>query len=147
MNNGNLFLTTLLTLCGLAAQNTTAQSIPTETEVNRFVSNNHFLVTYREGEALYGTYFFIDIHYCPNGYYGLYGRSAKKTVLGNEQNNNWQEFGTWKATKYNGNVGLYYLTTTGQQKFFPLYRLPNGKLTLGEGITIVLQGKAVCPKE
>jgi hypothetical protein len=127
----------------LCAQNTSAQSIPTVDEVNKLISNNQILVTYREGEVVYGTYFFIEIHYCPAGY-GLYGKTVKKTVLGNEQINKWQEFGTWKVIKYNENVGIYYKTTTGQEKYFPVYRLPNGNLSLGEGVSIVLQGKAIC---
>ncbi len=61
----------------LTAQQSTAQSIPTVAEVNKLISNNHLLVTYREGEVLYGTYYFIEIHYCPQGY-GLYGRTVKK---------------------------------------------------------------------
>ncbi len=139
-----LLLFIIFTLSVSFTLNTNAQSIPTEAQVNKFINNNHFLVTYREGEVIYGTYFFIEIHYCASGYYGLYGKSVKKTVLGNEQRNNWQEFGSWKVTKYNGNVGLYYQPTTSQEKFFPLYRLPNGNLSLGEGISIVLQGKAIC---
>jgi hypothetical protein len=137
-------LAVLFTFLVSFTQKTYAQSIPTEAQVTKFVNNNHFLVTYREGEVLYGTYYFIEIHYCSTGYYGLYGKSVKKTVLGNEQKNNWQEFGSWKVTRYNGNVGLYYKTTENQEKFFPLYLLPNGNLSLGEGTSIVLQGKAIC---
>jgi hypothetical protein len=125
-------------------QDTSAQAIPTVAEVNKFVSNNNILVTYREGEVVYGTYYFIEIHYCPSGYYGLYGKSVKKTVLGNEQISNWQEFGRWKVIRQNENVGVYYKTTTGQEKFFPIYRLPNGNLSLGEGTSIVRQGPAIC---
>lgn len=127
----------------LAAANSSAQSIPTVAEVNKFIKNNHLLVTYREGEVLYGTYYFIEIHYCPQGY-GLYGRTVKKTVLGNEQRSNWQEFGTWKVIEYNGNTGVYYKPTTAQENFVPVYRLANGNLTTGEGVTIVKQGPAVC---
>lgn len=144
MKNLHWQLAIISTLMVLFEQHTNAQTIPTEAQVNKFINNNHFLVSYREGEVVYGTYYFIDIHYCPSGYYGLYGKSVKKTVLGNEQRNNWQEFGTWKVVKYKGNIGLYYLTTTRQEKFFPVYLLPNGNLSLGEGVSIVLQGKAIC---
>jgi hypothetical protein len=144
MKRFHVLFAILFTSSALFTQNTSAQSIPTEAEVNKFLNNNHFLVTYREGEVVYGTYYYIEIHYCPSGYYGLYGKSVKKTVLGNEQVNNWQEFGNWKVTKYNGNTGVYYKTTTAQEKFFPAYRLANGSLSFGEGVSIVLQGKAIC---
>ncbi len=133
----------LLTFSVLFPENTNAQSIPTVAEVNSFINNNHLLVTYREGEVLYGTYYFIEIHYCPNGY-GLYGKTVKKTVLGNEQKSNWQEFGTWKVMEYNGNTGVYYKTTAGQENFVPVYRLTNGNLSTGEGVSIVKQGPAIC---
>ena len=94
--------------------------------------------------ALYGTYFFMEIHYCASGGYGLYGKSVKQTVLGNEQQSNWQEFGNWKVMELNGNVGIYYKTTTFQERFVPIYRLPDGTFFIGEGITIVKQGKAIC---
>jgi hypothetical protein len=144
MKNLHVSLALLFTSSVLFIQNTSAQSIPTVAEVNKLINNNHFLVTYREGEVVYGTYYFIEVHYCSSGYYGLSGKSVKKTVLGNEQTNNWQEFGNWKVTTYNGNTGIYYKTTLGQEKFFPVYRLPNGSLSLGEGVSIVLQGKAIC---
>ena len=144
MKNFHVLIFLLLTSSVMFSQNPNAPSYPTVDELNKFINTNHFLVTYREGEVLYGTYYFLEVHYCPTGYYGLYGKSVKKTVLGNEQVSNWQEFGSWKAIKNNAAVGLYYKTTTGQEKFFPVYRLPNGSMSLGEGISIVLQGKAIC---
>jgi len=143
MKNFPLTTVLLLSFSVLFTQNTTAQSIPTVAEVNGFINNSQLLVTYREGEVLYGTYYFIEIHYCPNGY-GLYGRTVKKTVLGNEQKTNWQEFGTWKVMEYSGKTGVYYKTTTGQKNFVPVYRLANGNFTTGESVTIVKQGSAIC---
>ncbi len=43
-----------------------------------------------------------------------------------------------------GNVGVYYRTTTDQENFVPVYRLSNGALSVGEGISIVNQGVAIC---
>lgn len=74
-----------------------AQSMPSEAELQEFFNNQNILITYREGEVLYGTYYFLEIHYCPNGYYGLYGGTVKRTVLDNEQRSNWQEYGSWKV--------------------------------------------------
>ena len=144
MKNFRLLMTLILTFSFIFIQNTSAQSIPTVAEVNDFINNNHFLITYREGEVVYGTYYFIEIHYCSSGLYGLYGKSVKQTVMGNEQHNNWQEYGNWKVIDYNGTVGVYYKTATAQEKFVPVYRLPNGNLSIGEGVTIVKQGKAIC---
>jgi len=144
MKNFHLLMTLILTFSFIFIQNTSAQSIPTVAEVNDFINNNHFLITYREGEVVYGTYYFIEIHYCSSGLYGLYGKSVKQTVMGNEQHNNWQEYGNWKVIDYNGTVGVYYKTATAQEKFVPVYRLPNGNLSIGEGVSIVKQGKAIC---
>ena len=143
MKNFHLATVMLFLFPVLFTVNTNAQSKPSVAELNKFISNNQLLVTYREGEALYGTYYFIEIHYCPNGY-GLYGRTVKKTVLGNEQKSNWQEFGTWKVMEYNGNTGVYYKTTAGQENFVPVYRFANGNLSTGEGVTIIKQGPAIC---
>jgi len=112
--------------------------------VQYFFNNQNILITYREGEVIYGTYYFIEIHYCPGGQYGLYGNSVKQTVLGNEQRGNWQEFGTWKVTAQDGAVGIYYVTTEGVQQFVPIYKLSNGDLFVREGVTIVKQGQAIC---
>ena len=122
----------------------TAQHVPTVEEVHNFFNNQKILISYRDGEVLYGTYYFLEIHYCPSGQYGLYGNSVKKTVLGNEQRNNWQEFGNWKATNQNGIIGLYYSTTKGNQEFVPIYRSINGDLFISEGVSIVRQGIAIC---
>lgn len=134
----------LLVLLLYLPSEVTAQSVPSEAEVQEFFNNQNILITYREGEALYGTYYFLEIHYCPNGYYGLYGSTVKRTVLDNEQRSNWQEFGNWQAMSQNGQVGLYYADTNGNQQFVPLYKLPNGDMFIGEGISIVKQGQAIC---
>lgn len=88
MKKSHLFIAMLFTFIVIFTNSTSGQSIPTITEVNTFLNNNHFLVSYREGESVYGTYYFIDIHYCASGMYGLTGRSVKQTVMGNEQRNN-----------------------------------------------------------
>lgn len=121
-----------------------AQINPSIQELHNYFNNQQLLLTYREGEALYGTYYFIEIHYCSNGYYGLYGNTIKRTVLGNEQKSNWKEYGTWKVINQNGINGILYVTTTGKQQFYPLYQLDNGNLYINEGVSIVKQGMAFC---
>ena len=136
----------VLSLCCFLLYNVpgTAQTTPSLEEVQYFFNNQNILITYRQGEVIYGTYYFIEIHYCPSGQYGLYGSSVKKTVLGNEQRNNWQEFGTWRVVAQDGAVGLYYVNTSGEQQFVPIYKLYNGDMFISEGTTIVKQGQAIC---
>ena len=136
-----LFLATLISFSSFEGN---AQTIPTESELQEFLNNQQLLITYREGEALYGTYYFLEIHYCPNGYYGLYGSTVKRTVLDNEQRSNWQEYGSWKVMSQNGQVGLHYAATNGNQQFVPVYKLANGDFFIREGISIVKQGQAIC---
>ncbi|WP_299554489.1 hypothetical protein [Seonamhaeicola sp.] len=121
-----------------------AQVNPSVDELHRFFNNQQLLITYREGEVLYGTYYFLEVHYCPNGYYGLYGNTVKRTVLGNEQKSNWQEYGSWKITTQNGVNGIFYAATNGNRQFYPLYKLANGDLFIREGVTIVKKGTAIC---
>lgn len=84
-----------MSLCGTVRVE--AQSNPSIGELQNIFNNQQLLITYREGEVLYGTYYFLEVHYCQDGYYGLYGNSVKRTVPDNEQRSNWQEFGTWKV--------------------------------------------------
>lgn len=133
-----------LTFCLFLPGSGNAQTVPSVEEVKTFFNNQNILVTYREGEVIYGTYYFIEVHFCPSGQYGLYGNTVKKTVLGNEQKSNWQEFGNWQVIERNGQVGMHYMATTGNQQFVPVYKLANGDFFVGEGITIVKQGAAIC---
>ena len=90
----------LLLLFILSTTMNYGQSIPTEEELHEFLNGKQLMITYREGEALYGTYYFIEVHYCPNGYYGLYANTVKRTVLGNEQKGGWQEYGQWQVQNH-----------------------------------------------
>lgn len=121
-----------------------AQVNPSIDELHSYFNDQQLLITYREGEVIYGTYYFLEIHYCANGQYGLYGNTVKKTVLGNEQKTNWQEYGIWKITSQNGINGSHYAAKNGNQQFYPLYKLSNGDLFISEGVSIVHQGKAIC---
>lgn len=124
-------------------ESTSAQVNPSVEELFNFFNGHRLLITYREGEVIYGTYYFLEIHYCPNGY-GIYGSTLKKTVLGNEQKSNWQEFGIWKIITQNGVNGIHYSATNGNQQFYPIYRLPDGSMFIRDGVTIVKQGTAIC---
>ena len=112
-------ITLLLVFIMSIPSSSKAQSNPSTDELHNFFNNQQLLITYREGEVLYGTYYFLEIHYCPNGYYGLYGSTVKRTVLDNEQRSNWQEYGSWKITNQDGINGILYVTTQGAQQFYP----------------------------
>ncbi|MCW5519438.1 hypothetical protein J1N09_06290 [Aureitalea sp. L0-47] len=139
-----LFALLFSVVCISASETVQAQSNPSVEELQQFFNGQQLLVTYREGEAVYGTYYFLEIHYCPNGYYGLYGNTVKQTVLGNEQRSNWQEYGNWKVINQNGLNGIHYVSLQGTQQFFPIYKLENGDMFIREGVSIVKQGQAIC---
>ena len=134
----------IMLLFEMAGMGDSTQGNLTVDEAHNFFNNSNILITYREGEAVYGTYYFVEIHYCPQGQYGLYGNSVKKTVLGNEQRGNWQEYGNWKVIKQNGQVGMHSTNTYGVQNFTPLYKAADGSIMINQTTTIVKQGQAIC---
>ena len=140
----SLYFTVLMLFAMSLCTSVKAQSNPSAEDLHNFFNNQQLLITYREGEVLYGTYYFLEIHYCSNGYYGLYGKSIKRTVMDNEQHNNWQEYGNWEITSQDGVNGILYTTTLGAQQFYPVYQLDNGDMFIQEGVTIVKQGQAIC---
>ncbi|MBT8272003.1 MAG: hypothetical protein KJO25_08165 [Bacteroidia bacterium] len=133
----------LIAILLAAAFPVNAQQVPTIDEVHSFFSDSNIQITYREGGPVYGTFYILEIHYCPNGY-GLYGQTSKQTVMGNYQNNSWQEFGTWKVISQDGLVGLYYEPQNDQPNFVAVYKLADGSFFIGEGITVLKQGNAIC---
>lgn len=101
------------------------------------------MVSYRDGGPIYGTFYFLEIHFCPNGY-GLYGRSSKQTDMGNYQNNNWREFGYCAIKEQNGLVGIEYSPTKGNILFVLIYKNVDGSLFINQETSIVVQGSAIC---
>lgn len=134
------FLLSLLLLPGASLEVHASSS----QQLQSALSGNAFLVSYREGGPVYGTYYFYLTHYCPSGKYFTYARSVKQTVLGAEQVNNWQIFGTWKVSAGQGGVGVLYRDSQGGEQWVPITILPNGGLYAGDGISITLQGRAEC---
>ena len=70
--------------------------------VRESLSGQRFLITYRDGGALYGTFYFLDVQVCPSGTYITGARSEKKIVLGNVQVNTWAEVGRWMHSSLTG---------------------------------------------
>src|ERR1700739_3844837 len=78
-----------------------------------FFAGRHLLVTYREGGALYGTFFFLNVHFCRSGHYMTFGQSRRHTILDNEQINNFSDQGLWDIATFNGQLVLKYSSVSG----------------------------------
>jgi hypothetical protein len=135
--------TVLLFPCSASTQGV---GTPAEAALREFFNGQQMLVTYREGGAVYGTYFGLEVHFCRSGWYLSLGESRKQTVLGNEQVNRFTDQGTWEITTFRGQPILKYLSISGQPNVVAINVAPNGRVTLGEGITVIRQGPAQCPR-
>ena len=120
---------------------------PPEATIREFFNGQQMLVTYREGGALYGTFFTLQVHFCRSGRYITFGESRRQTVLDNQQVNRFTDEGTWEVTTVRGQMVLRYLSISGQPNMVAINVAPNGRVTLGDGsITVVKQGVAQCPR-
>ena len=134
-----------LVLGMLLASSTTAQS--PEANVREFFNGQQMLVTYREGGAVYGTFFTLQVHFCRSGRYITFGESRKHTVLDNEQVGRFTDQGTWTIGSMQGRMVLKYVSISGQPNVVAINVAPNGRLSLGDGgISVVRQGPAQCPR-
>jgi len=113
-------------------------------DVKRFFSGQRMLVTFRNGGPVYGTYFFLDVHFCPSGRYMTFGQSRKQTVLNNEQVNSWREDGVWDIVGSEEGMVLRYLSSSGERNAVPVRLLPDGRVSLGDGVSVVRRGSAQC---
>lgn len=118
-----------------------------------YLAGQKFLVTYRQGGPVYGTYFFLTVHLCRSGNYQTFGQSRKQSVLDSrdtglpnaEQVHNWRDRGRWDVIVAAGQIGIQYLSSSGQTSFYPVRVGPNGQVSVGNGMTVVRQGPAQCP--
>jgi hypothetical protein len=117
-----------------------------EAAIKDFFNGQQMLVTYREGGALYGTYFTLQVHFCRSGRYLTFGESRRQTVLDNEQVNRFTDEGTWEITPLLGRLVLKYVSVSGQPNAVVVNVAPNGRVSLGDGITVIRQGLAQCPR-
>ena len=102
------------------------------------------LISYREGGALYGTYYFLDVQFCRTGKYITSAQSHKTTVMNNDQSNNWTEIGRWDILSYQYQPLLRYVTLQGKMNFVPVRLLQDGEIWLGDGVTVRHLGTTVC---
>jgi hypothetical protein len=121
-----------------------AQTDPQLIAINKYLSGRRLLVTYREGGAVYGTHNFLDVHYCANGEFILFGRSERQTVLDNFQRSSWEDTGRWEVVRLQGRAGVRWVSRSGKVDFAALEILPDGRLWAGEGVSIQPQGPARC---
>jgi hypothetical protein len=112
--------------------------------VKRYLGGYAFQVTYREDGALYGTYFFVDVHFCSSGHYLSSVQTRKQTVMGNEQVNNWNDSGNWDVVLYQGYATLRYLSASGAQDIVPMQVMPDGTVRPLSGAFMQRKGKAQC---
>jgi hypothetical protein len=143
MKPGFAVCTSLLLLL-LAAPPAVSQTDLNEQAARGFFRGQKLLVTYRDGGPLYGTFFFLNVHFCPSGRYMTTGQSRRHTVLDNEQISNFSDRGSWDITTFEGQLVLRYVSDSGQANALPVHRLPNGSISVGEGISLVKQGVAQC---
>ena len=143
MKTGSAVGTALLLSLLLAAP-AVSQTGSNEQAVKGFFLGQRLLVTYREGGAQYGTFHSLQVHFCRSGRYMTAGQSRRHTVLDNEQISNFSDQGSWDITSFQGQLFLKYLSDSGQANALPVRLLPNGSLSLGEGISLVRQGLAQC---
>jgi hypothetical protein len=143
MKPGSAVCTSLLLLL-LAATPAVSQTDLNEQAARGFFRGQKLLVTYRDGGPLYGTFFFLNVHFCPSGRYMTSGQSRRHTVLDNEQISNFSDQGSWDITTIEGQLVLRYVSDSGQANAMPVHLLPNGRISVGEGASPVKQGVAQC---
>jgi hypothetical protein len=112
--------------------------------VKQYLSGYEFQITYREGGSLYGTYFFLDVHFCSSGKYVSASQSRKQTVLGNEQVNNWNDAGSWDVILVQGYPALQYIAASGAQDIVPMQILSDGSIRPLSCAFMQRLGKAQC---
>jgi hypothetical protein len=117
---------------------------PPEAALRDFFNGQQMLVTYREGGPLYGTFFTLEVHFCRSGRYVTFGESRRQTILDNEQVNRFSDEGTWEITTLRGQRVLKYVSVSGEPNLVAVNVAPNGRVWLGDGITVVRQGPARC---
>ncbi len=126
-----------------------AGSLPAQAQkdveyVREYLKGHEFQITYREGGAQYGTFFFLDVHFCASGSYRSANQSRKQTVLGNEQVNSWNDSGTWDVSLVQGYPALRYASASGAQDIVPLQVQADGSVRPLSGAFMKRLGRAQC---
>ena len=125
----------------LAQDNSQTQSL------KDYLAGQRFLVTYRKGGPVYGTYAFMTVHLCRSGNYMTFGQNRKQSVLDShgEQVQTWRDQGRWDVRTVAGQLGVQYVSSSGQATFYPVSVGFNGQISVAKGMSVVHQGPAQCP--
>lgn len=129
----------------LVPQPALAQRV-TEAGIRDFFSGQQMLVTYREGGPVYGTFFNLQVHFCSSGRYMTFGESRRRTVLDNEQFNRFTDEGVWEIVSVRGQLVLKYVSVSGKANVVTINVAPGGRISLGDGISVVRLGLAQCAR-
>jgi len=121
-----------------------SEAMADEQVLRNYLSGRYVLISRRDGEAVYGTYYFFHTHYCSSGRYLIYANSVKQSVLGGEIRHNWEVRGNWKVVTQQSQEGVFYQDTDGGTDFLPLRMRPDGSVFVREGISFAPQGPARC---
>jgi hypothetical protein len=109
------------------------------------LAGQHQLITYRDGGPLYGTFYFLHVHFCASGTYFTMAESHRTTVLNNHEDRQWQDYGRWDLVSLQGHTVLRYISSAGKGgDIVPLTLLPDGRLWVREGVTVIPRGRALC---
>ena len=65
-------------------------------------------------------------------------------MLDNWQVNRWEDSGRWAVLRVEGRVGVRAVSRSGKVDFVPAELLPDGRLWVGDGVSVRLQGPAIC---
>ncbi|MGH8635284.1 MAG: hypothetical protein ACRET7_14290, partial [Burkholderiales bacterium] len=133
-----------IALCVLFPPYCASEAMADEQALRNYLSGRHVLISRRDGEAVYGTYYFFYTHYCSSGRYVIYASSVKQSVLGGENRQRWEVRGTWKVVTQKGQEGVFYQDTDGGTDFLPLRMRPDGSVFVRDGINFAPQGRAEC---
>jgi hypothetical protein len=135
----------LLTVCFTAVPSRNYARGPGDMEgIRQRLAGQHYLITYRDGGPMYGTFYFLHIHFCASGDYITVAESHRTTILDNHEDRRWQDYGKWDVIVFQGRTMLRYISSTGRGDVVPVAVLPDGRLWVRDGVTVLLQGRALC---
>src|SRR5437868_84279 len=123
----SVLIAAALVLASFGASAQTPAPGSAEALVRDFFNGQQMLVTYREGGALYGTVFALQVHFCRSGRYMTFGESHKQTVLGNDQVNRFADEGMWEIATFRGQVILKYTSASNPPNIVAVNVAPDGR--------------------
>jgi hypothetical protein len=126
-----------------ASVSVTHQQTDIAQQIKQYFSGRAFVVSWRQGGAVYGTYYFAQVAFCGSGVYTLDGHGERTTILDNTQYYNWQEQGDWDVVMYQGTPYLVLEPSGGSPYSAAIQLLSDGGISF-PGISIIEEGPATC---